>query len=137
MLINRVANHSTSKLLLTGFALMGILLTSGCSKKNDGSGPYSPGKLEAFPLVYYLQSPGSLQGNRYQMKAQIDRQLGWKQGVGRLILVQVTTDDGLSKKVPVFIRDGVGSGVLPGQKFMMTVLVGEDNLVIVENYEKY
>ena len=25
-------------------------------------------------------NPGGLQGNQYQLKAQIDRQLGWKQG---------------------------------------------------------
>ena len=41
------------------------------------------------------------------------------------------------QKVPVFISEGTGPGVLPGQKFLMTVLVGADNLIIVENYEKY
>ena len=67
-----------------------------------------------------------------------DRSTAWLEaGVGRLLLVQVSSSDGLVQKVPVFISEGTGPGVLPGQKFLMTVLVGADNLIIVENYEKY
>ena len=116
--------------------LLCILLAAGCGKKEGGS-TGSSGKLEPFPLAFYHQNPGGIQGNQYQLKAQIDRQLGWKQGVGRLLLVQASDESGTVQKVPVFIPDGTGTGVLPGQKFLMTVLVGTDNLVIVEQYEKY
>ena len=127
-----------NKLISSFFSFLAalvILSGIGCGKK-DGSSNL-PSNLEEFPLAFYKQNPGGLQGNQYQLKAQIDRQLGWKQGVGRLLLVQVSSSDGLVQKVPVFISEGTGPGVLPGQKFLMTVLVGTDNLIIVENYEKY
>ena len=117
------------------FFLLLILIFSGCGKKGGLLAPET--KLEEFPLAFYLQNPGGLQGNRYQVKAQIDRQLGWQPGIGRLILIQATTASGLSKKVPVFFPDNGGPGVLPGQKFIMTVLVAEENLITVEDYEKY
>ena len=127
-----------NKLISSFFSFLAalvILSGIGCGKK-DGSSNL-PSNLEEFPLAFYKQNPGGLQGNQYQLKAQIDRQLGWKQGVGRLLLVQVSSSDGLVQKVPVFISEGTGPRVLPGQKFLMTVLVGADNLIIVENYEKY
>ena len=127
-----------NKLISSFFSFLAalvILSGIGCVKK-DGSSNL-PSNLEEFPLAFYKQNSGGLQGNKYQLKAQIDRQLGWKQGVGRLLLVQVSSSDGLVQKVPVFISEGTGPGVLPGQKFLMTVLVGADNLIIVENYEKY
>ena len=130
-----VHRNAPSQLLSTTLLLVGILLAGGCGKKSGGAG--APTKLEEFPLAFYKENPGSLQGNQYQLKAQIDRQLGWKQGVGRLLLVQASSSDGPVQKVPVFIPEGTGPGVLPGQKFLMTVLVGADNLVIVEQYEKY
>jgi len=117
------------------FILLLLLVFSGCGKK--GGILSSESKLEEFPLAFYLQNPGGLQGNRYLVKAQIDRQLGWQPGIGRLILIQTTTASGLSKKVPVFFPDDGGPGVLTGQKFIMTVLVAEENLITVEKYEKY
>ena len=127
-----------NKLISSFFSFLAalvILSGIGCGKKDGVSN--LPSNLEEFPLAFYKQNPGGLQGNQYQLKAQIDRQLGWKQGVGRLLLVQVSSSGGLVQKVPVFISEGTGPGVLPGQKFLMTVLVGADNLIIVENYEKY
>ena len=133
--IQSVLKYSIVKMLFIGTILAIAVTFGGCGRNDDGSVP--AGKLEVFPLAIYLQNPGGLQGNRYKTKAQIDRQLGWKPGVGRLILVQVSSDAGLARKVPFFFPDGVGPGVLPGQKFLMTVLVAEENLVTVENYEKY
>ena len=127
-----------NKLISSFFSFLAVLVilsATGCGKKDASSN--LPSNLEEFPLAFYKQNPGGLQGNQYQLKAQIDRQLGWKQGVGRLLLVQVSSSDGLVQKVPVFISEGTGPRVLPGQKFLMTVLVGADNLIIVENYEKY
>ena len=127
-----------NKLISSFFSFLAVLVilsAIGCGKK-DGSSNL-PSNLEEFPLAFYKQNPGGLQGNQYQLKAQIDRQLGWKQGVGRLLLVQVSSSDGLVQKVPVYIPETTGPGVLPGQKFLMTILVGADNLIIVENYEKY
>jgi hypothetical protein len=137
ILIRRVLKYSSVKILFIGTILAIAVTLGGCGRDGDGGGSVPVGKLEVFPLAIYLQNPGGLQGNRYKTKAQIDRQLGWKPGVGRLILVQVTSDIGLARKVPFFFPDGVGPGVLPGQKFLMTVLVAEENLVTVENYEKY
>ena len=103
-----------NKLISSFFSFLAalvILSGIGCGKK-DGSSNL-PSNLEEFPLAFYKQNPGGL------------------------LLVQVSSSDGLVQKVPVFISEGTGPGVLPGQKFLMTVLVGADNLIIVENYEKY
>ena len=113
-----------------------LCLLSSCTNKEDPGNLFT-GAGEPFPLAFYLQSPGGLQGNKYQMKAQIDRQLGWRAGVGKIILVQASTEDGLMKKVPVFFPDEIAATVLPGQKLLLTVLVGEQSLVSVESFEKF
>lgn len=114
-----------------------LFLLASCTNKDEPGNLFTGGGGEPFPLAFYLQNPGGLQGNKYQMKAQIDRQLGWRSGVGKIILVQASTQEGLVKKVPVFFPDEIAATVLPGQKLLLTVLVGEQSLVTVESLEKY
>jgi len=121
-----------------------ILLLSLCSlftscgkDKNSGESPFSNNKTEPFPVSAYQQNPGSLQGNRYQMKATIDRQLKWRPGVGKLLIVQVSSADGLAKKVPVFFPEELSATVLPGQKLLLSVQVAEKSLITVEALEKF
>ena len=71
------------------------------------------------------------------MKAQIERQLGWRPGVGKIILVQAANAAGLAKKVVVYFPEELGATVLPGQKLLLEVQVGEMSLITVESYEKY
>lgn len=119
-----------------------LLLTAcvfliSCGKKNNSESPFSSSNEEPFPVSVYNESPDSLQGNRYQMKAQIDRQLGWRPGVGKIILVQASTAAGLAKKVPVYFPEELGATVLPGQKLLLKVHVGEMSLITVEAFEKF
>ena len=114
-----------------------LCMLSSCTDKDDPSGLFTGGGGEPFPVAVYMQNPGSLQGNKYQMKAQIDRQLGWRARVGKIILVQASTPEGLVKKVPVYFPDEIAATVLPGQKLMLTVMVGEQSLITVESLEKY
>jgi hypothetical protein len=117
--------------------LAACLVFCSCGKQNNSEGPFSSSTEEQFPVTVYNESPESLQGNRYQMKAQIDRQLGWRPGVGKIILVQASNAAGLVKKVVVYFPEELGATVLPGQKLLLKVHVGEMSLITVESYEKY
>ena len=114
-----------------------FLLISCGKKKNSGESPFSNNKSEPFPVMAYQQNPPSLQGNRYQMKAEIVRQLEWRPKVGKLLIVQVSSADGLAKKVPVFFPEELAATVLRGQKLLLSVQVGENSLITVEAMEKF
>ena len=127
---------------MISFRIQILLLTAclvfiSCGKQNNSESPFTGSAEEPFPVTVYNENAESLQGNRYQMKAQIERQLGWRPGVGKILLVQASTASGLPKKVVVYFPEELGATVLPGQKLMLKVHVGEMSLITVESYEKY
>ena len=53
-----------------------MLLFSSCG---DGKAQSS------WPIDTYLQKPGDFLGNRYMLRVQIDEQLKWEKGLGRVL----------------------------------------------------
>jgi hypothetical protein len=90
--------------------------------------------LETFNVAVYQHSPNDLAGNHYNLDAQIDAQLKWDEGFGRLLSVKPL--DG-SDRVVVFVPDQVGSDLRVGQRFHMSVEVKDKGLIQVEALDKF
>ena len=92
--IKRQSTHLLShSLLVAGLMLCGILL-SACGRGNFSG-------LEALPVDDYVEKPGNFLGNTYLLSVQIDSQIEWKEGVGRILAVEA---EGSSSRIPIFVR---------------------------------
>lgn len=99
-----------------------LLLASGC-------GPAG----EPFPVQSFLSAPDNLQGNRYELEAEIDAQLGWREGVGRLVAVRALKGDA---RLPVFIADSLNANLLVAQRYRFEITVRKGGLLYVERLKK-
>lgn len=111
--------------LIAGFCLT-LAAFTGCG------GEYS--KLETLPVKSYLEKPADYLGNSYTVRAQIDSQIKWEKGVGKILAV---LPEGDSTRLPVFVPESVGGNIHIGQRFEMRVLIEEGGLVYVEALRKY
>ncbi|MGB0743502.1 MAG: hypothetical protein ACPGSB_03150 [Opitutales bacterium] len=97
-----------------------------------GKGGFSG--LEALPVDEYLKSPGNFLGNTYVLSAQIDSQIKWEEGVGRILAVE---SEGSSARVPVFVPDSAGQNLHVGQRYEMMVSIRRGGLIYVEDLHKF
>ena len=61
------------------FSLLAVALMSGCGDNFSD--------LEVLPTESYMKKPGDFLGNTYTIRAQIDSQVKWEKGVGRILAV--------------------------------------------------
>jgi hypothetical protein len=108
-------------LVLAAFGVS-LLLASGCGRSG-----------EPFPVRAFLSAPDNLQGNRYQLEAEIDAQLNWREGVGRLIAVRTLRED---VRLPVFISDSMKANLLVAQRYRFDITVRKGGLLYVERLKK-
>jgi hypothetical protein len=99
-----------------------VLFASGCGRSG-----------EPFPVHAFLSAPDNLQGNRYELEAEIDAQLNWREGVGRLISVRTLRGDA---RLPVFIADSMKANLLVAQRYRFEVTVRKGGLLYVEHLKK-
>lgn len=122
--------HATKKLLVTltvsGWILC-VLLISACGRGNFSS-------LEILPVDEYVQQPGNFLGNTYRISVQIDSQIEWEEGVGRILAVQA---EGSSSRIPVFVPDGVEQNLHVGQRYEMRANIRKGGLIYVEDLRKF
>lgn len=102
--------------------LASVFLVSGCGRSG-----------EPFPVRSFLAAPDNLQGNRYTLEAEIDAQLNWREGVGRLIAVRTLREDA---RLPVFIADSMNANLLVAQRYRFEVSVRKGGLLYVERLKK-
>jgi hypothetical protein len=107
---------------IAAFLLALMLCLSGC-------GPSG----EPFPVRSFLSAPDNLQGNHYLLEAEIDQQLNWREGIGRLIAVR-TLQDGT--RLPVFISDSLKANLLVAQRYRFEISVRKGGLLYVERLKK-
>jgi hypothetical protein len=88
---------------------------------------------DEFPYATFLESPRSFEGNSYMMKAQIDSQLAYKPGSGKMLSVRTPQGARLS----VFIPDQKGANLQVGQRYNLYVGINHDGLIVVNGLEKY
>ncbi len=105
-------------LLLAAFA--------GCARQSG----------EPFPVAAYLESPDNLQGNRYTLEAEIDAQLEWKEGIGRLLAVRPLPLDAHQGRLPVFIADSLNANLMVAQRYRMELTVRRGGLLQVTELRK-
>ena len=60
-------------------SLFAVALTSGCGDNFSD--------LEVLPTESYMKKPSDFLGNTYTIRAQIDSQVKWEKGVGRILAV--------------------------------------------------
>lgn len=99
-----------------------LFLTSGCGRSG-----------EPFPVRAFLAAPDNLQGNRYELEAEIDQQINWREGVGRLIAVRTLRDDA---RLPLFIADSMKANLLVAQRYRFEISVRKGGLLYVERLKK-
>ncbi len=114
---------------LAAFALLAPLLLAafvGCARQAG----------EPFPVAAYLESPDNLQGNRYTLDAEIDAQLEWKEGTGRLLAVRPLPLDANQGRLPVFIADSLNANLMVAQRYRMELTVRRGGLLQVTSLRK-
>jgi hypothetical protein len=117
---------------LAGFALLlsllgGMLSLSACGDRKSSN-------LELLPIDTYLQKPGDFLGNRYMLRVQIDEQLKWEKGLGRVLAVVA---EGSDARLPVFVSESVGANLHVGQRYELQAIIEQGGLIYVEALQKY
>jgi len=104
--------------------LLGIVLL-----RSLGGGNHQP-----LPVAELGESPQNYSGNQYEFEGRIDRQLGFKDGVGRVILTQSVTGD---SSVPLYVSaEHNNFSPNPGQVYRFLLRVDGEGILNVEKYEK-
>lgn len=119
--------HQRLQLFVGSMLCVAVFAFTSCS-----DGDFS--KLETLPAQEFLEKPIDFLGNTYSVRAQIDSQIKWEKGVGRILAVLPDTS---SKRLPVYVPEAVGSNIHIGQRFEMRVRIEEGGLVYVEALRKY
>lgn len=110
--------------VLAVVVLLGIVLL-----RNIGGGNHAP-----LPVADFAQSPKNFSGNRYEFEGRIDRQLGFEEGVGRIILTQSVAEEA---PVPLYVTaEHENFSPNPGQVYRFSLRVDGDGILNVEAYEK-
>ncbi|MET0261816.1 MAG: hypothetical protein ABW223_02875 [Rariglobus sp.] len=111
-----------TRFLMPAVFAASLFLVSGC-------GPSG----EPFPVRAFFAAPDNLQGNRYELEAEIDAQISWREGVGRIIAVRTLRD---GARVPVFIPDSMKANLLVAQRYRFEITVRKGGLLYVERLKK-
>ncbi len=101
------------------------LLAAGCARQTN----------EPFPVTAYLNTPENLQGNHYTLQAEIDAQLLWKEGTGRLLAVRPLGPDSGSR-LSVFIADSLKANLMVAQRYQLELTVRNGGLLYVTALRK-
>lgn len=110
--------------IVIGIAFVAFVL----SQQQTGS------SADALPVRAFIEKPMNYVGYVYQLDAQIDSQLAWKQGVGRILTVKPMSDREVS--IPVYVPDSLQQKMHMGERYRLDVLVTEKNILTVQSLEK-
>ena len=109
-------------------SLFGVMLClNACGDRNSSN-------LELLPIDTYLQKPGDFLGNRYMLRVQIDEQLKWEKGLGRVLAVVA---EGSEARLPVFVSESAGDNLHVGQRYELQAIIEKGGLIYVEALQKY
>jgi hypothetical protein len=126
-------SSSWKAILIGGLVVALLALTAGgaflLQYLND---PFR--KLEEFPVGKYFDSYRSLAGLKFRSDMRVEADLGWKDGIGRLMVFTPTGDN---RQLAVFIPP-VLSGVFfnKGQNYTIQLEVKEGGLIYADSCRK-
>jgi hypothetical protein len=122
------SSGKTLPILLAVVAIVVVVLLSWGLRGREFAG------LELLPTDSYVNTPGDFLGNTYAIKAQIDSQVKWEKGVGRILVVRPERSQ---VRLPVYVPDGVSDNLHIGQRYKMRARIEQGGLIYVENLRKY
>jgi hypothetical protein len=90
--------------------------------------------LESFPIAQYLENPQPLSGLKFKAQLRADADLGWKDGVGRLMAFTV---EGSPSPVAIFIPPTLSNIYFTkGQNYRAEIEIKDGGLIHAISCEK-
>ncbi|MDR0533577.1 MAG: hypothetical protein LBH01_06450 [Verrucomicrobiales bacterium] len=91
--------------------------------------------LESFPVAKFLDDYRALAGSRFKADLRVEADLGWKEGVGRLMLFSTSED---SRPVVVMIPAVIAKDIYftKGQTYVAELEVKEGGLIYANSCRK-
>jgi hypothetical protein len=90
--------------------------------------------LEVFSPDKYFDNPRALIGNRFQATLRIEGDLGWSDGIGKLMVMSAEND---SRYLPVLVdEDSLTYTFSKGQQFVAQISIREGGLLYATDLRK-
>ena len=90
--------------------------------------------MEAFPASKYFENYHSLAGAKFKGELRVEADLGWKEGVGRIMLFSTPTDN---RSIAVFVPGPLANiYFVKGQTYLAELEVKEGGLVYANSCKK-
>ena len=90
--------------------------------------------MEVFPISKYFENYHSLAGAKFKGELRVEADLGWKEGVGRLMLFSTSAD---SRSIAVFVPGTLANiYFVKGQTYLAELEVKEGGLVYANSCKK-
>lgn len=113
-----------------------VILVAIVVPRMGGGGDF--GNLTRFDPTAYRKDWATLQGNAYRLDCQIEQQLSFVEGRGRVLAVKPIEKDSFrtSGRIPIFVPVSAGDTFEVGQRFKCKLRVNRD-LLVVESLERF
>ena len=110
-----------------------VILVAIVVPRMGGGGRFAD--LTPFSVETYRRDWATLQGNSYRLECQVEQQLAFVEGRGRVLAVKPISKDPVGR-IPVFIPAGSADSFEVGQRFKCKLRVTRD-LLVVEALERF
>jgi hypothetical protein len=113
-----------------------VILVAIVVPRMGGGGKFAD--LTAFSPESYRKDWATLQGNAYRLDFQVEQQLAYVEGRGRVLAVKPIEKDPVhpAGRIPLFIPVSAGDSFEVGQRFKCKLRVSRD-LLVVEGLERF
>ncbi len=116
-----------------GVILVAVGVVSGIFVTGYLNNPYRT--LEPFPVAKYFDGHRAVAGAKFRGDLRVEADLGWKEGIGRLMLFSVAED---SRPIAVMVPEVAGREVYftKGQSYLAELEVKEGGLIYANSIRK-
>jgi hypothetical protein len=113
-----------------------VILVAIVVPRMGGGGKFAD--LTPFSVEAYRKDWATLQGNSYRLDCQVEQQLAFVEGRGRVLAVKPIEKDPTrpAGRIPVFVPAGSADSFEVGQRFKCKLRVTRD-LLVVEALERF
>ena len=113
-----------------------VILVAIVVPRMGGGGKFA--ELTPFSVEAYRKDWATLQGNTYRLDCQVEQQLAFVEGRGRVLAVKPIEKDPTrpASRIPVFVPAGSADSFEVGQRFKCKLRVTRD-LLVVEALERF
>ena len=113
-----------------------VILVAIVVPRMGGGGKFA--ELTPFSVEAYRKDWATLQGNTYRLDCQVEQQLAFVEGRGRVLAVKPIEKDPTrpASRIPVFVPAGSADSFEVGQRFKCKLRVTRD-LLVVEALDRF